>query len=226
MAQKVTTRFIDDLDGSEAAETVSFALDGRSYEIDLSAGNTERLRSELAPFIGAARKAGFVRRTPLRPTAERLSAKQTATKADNDKIREWANANGMKVSERGRIPARVQLAYAERDLPVSERTNPQRSINTGTLNRAADAILRADDKKKKDAQAGKARAGKAEGGTVSPLFSSEPRGVKGTAAREVTDQEIIEWAKAKGIRVRGGKVTGPMREHYAKDNPGVVFATA
>ena len=57
MAQKVQTLLVDDLDGGEAGETVQFALDGTSYEIDLSAGHAAELRSALARYADAARKA-------------------------------------------------------------------------------------------------------------------------------------------------------------------------
>jgi hypothetical protein len=58
MAQQVNVKFVDDLDGSDAAGTVSFGLDGRVYEIDLSDDNAARLRDSLASFIAAARKSG------------------------------------------------------------------------------------------------------------------------------------------------------------------------
>ena len=58
MAQKVDVRFVDDLDGSEASGTVSFALDGRAYEIDLSEENAAKLRDSLATFVAAARRTG------------------------------------------------------------------------------------------------------------------------------------------------------------------------
>ena len=51
-------RFVDDLDGSEAVGTVTFSLDNRAYEIDLSDENTDKLHEALAPFIEHARKAG------------------------------------------------------------------------------------------------------------------------------------------------------------------------
>ena len=54
MAQQVSVTLVDDLDGSEAAETVSFGLDGRAYEIDLSVDNAARLRDAIAPFVAAA----------------------------------------------------------------------------------------------------------------------------------------------------------------------------
>ena len=44
MAQQSTVAFVDDLDGTvPAEETVTFALDGTSYEIDLSAAHAATL---------------------------------------------------------------------------------------------------------------------------------------------------------------------------------------
>ncbi len=106
MATRTTVTLIDDLDGSEAAEQVEFAVDGRSYEIDLSAANSAKLREALAPFISAARRAGARRSgavdAPARPVGDR---------AHNRAIREWAATQGMKISERGRIPSNVLAAY-------------------------------------------------------------------------------------------------------------------
>ena len=39
MAQKVEVHLEDDLDGGPADDTVTFALDGKDYEIDLSTAN-------------------------------------------------------------------------------------------------------------------------------------------------------------------------------------------
>jgi hypothetical protein len=61
MAQQVNVKFVDDLDGSAAAGTVSFALDGRAYEIDLSDDNAAKLRDSLALFVAAARKERRIR---------------------------------------------------------------------------------------------------------------------------------------------------------------------
>jgi hypothetical protein len=57
MAQTVIVQLTDDIDGGEADETISFSLNGKSYEIDLSTKNAERLRETFAPFIEKARKA-------------------------------------------------------------------------------------------------------------------------------------------------------------------------
>ncbi|MCP2262279.1 Lsr2 protein [Streptoalloteichus tenebrarius] len=114
MAQKVTVQLVDDLDGSEANETVEFALDGVTYQIDLSEANAEKLRKSLADFVAAARRAGGggrrrgAGRAAARPAQARPAA---ADREQNQAIREWARKRGMKVSDRGRIPAEVLEAY-------------------------------------------------------------------------------------------------------------------
>lgn len=114
MAQKVDVRFIDDLDGSEAAGTVLFGLDGRSYEIDLSEDNAARLRDALASYVAAARRSGGSGRrgrTAPRDTADAPAAPSRPSREATAAIRAWARENGHDVSERGRIPNSVVQAY-------------------------------------------------------------------------------------------------------------------
>jgi hypothetical protein len=115
MAQQVTTSFIDDIDGSAAEGTVAFAIDGKMYDIDLSAANAARLRDVFAPYVGAARRAGRGRQ----PT--RRASTRTSEREENQAIRAWAEAQGRTVSARGRIPGRVLEAYRSRDAqPAAE----------------------------------------------------------------------------------------------------------
>ena len=100
MATKILTTLQDDIDGSNATETVRFALDGVEWEIDLSERNANRLRNSLSDFIAHGRKVGGKRRKPT-------SSSQTDTKA----IRKWAEATGIEVSARGRIPTEVVERY-------------------------------------------------------------------------------------------------------------------
>jgi hypothetical protein len=58
MAKTVIVKLTDDMDGGDADESVSFALDGRSYEIDLSTVNANKLREALQPFLDKARVKG------------------------------------------------------------------------------------------------------------------------------------------------------------------------
>lgn len=108
MAQRVQVLLIDDLDGSDGAETVSFALDGVSYEIDLSEKNAAKLRNDFAAWVGNARKVGRGASSPSSARAARRSRGGNDTAA----IRAWAKKNGYEVSERGRISREVMDAYA------------------------------------------------------------------------------------------------------------------
>ena len=112
MAQKVTVALIDDLDGSEASETLEFALDGVSYQIDLSSKNAGKLRDGLATFVASARRSGGRKRGVGRPVGGPSKVRPAAAdREQNQAIREWARKQGMKVSDRGRIPAEVLDAY-------------------------------------------------------------------------------------------------------------------
>ena len=110
MAQKVNIVLVDDLDGTEATETVSFGLDGTTYEIDLNDANAASLREALSGYVGHARKVtGGGRRT--RRSSGGSSSSSSSSSSNTKDVREWAKAQGMEVSERGRISADVQQAY-------------------------------------------------------------------------------------------------------------------
>ena len=111
MAQRVNVELVDDLDESPAAETVSFALDGVSYEIDLSEANAGKLREALAPYLGHARRTGGRRGGSSRGSSGSSSRTSSASGNAAD-IRAWARENGFEVSERGRVSAEVRSAYA------------------------------------------------------------------------------------------------------------------
>jgi hypothetical protein len=108
MAQKVTVSLVDDLSGSQADETVTFGLDGKAYEIDLSSANAGRLRDALANYVGAARKAGRTNNSNGVAVPVRAAS---VDREQNQAIREWARKRGMKVTDRGRIPSDVTEAY-------------------------------------------------------------------------------------------------------------------
>jgi hypothetical protein len=110
MAQRVQVLLVCDLhDGDvEGIETITFALDGASYEIDVCEAHGKELRDAYAPFVGAARRAGRSAAGGQRRSRSGRSGAAGNTVAG---IREWARSNGHKVSERGRIAATVQRAY-------------------------------------------------------------------------------------------------------------------
>ncbi len=111
MAQRINVTLVDDIDGGDADETVEFALDGSAYEIDLSAGNAQKLRDALAAYVGSARRAG---RGTGAATARKAGGRRGSASMDRSQVqhvRQWARDNGLKVSERGRISADIQAKY-------------------------------------------------------------------------------------------------------------------
>ena len=106
MAQHVSVVLVDDVDGSPAEETVTFALDGVGYEIDLSPGNAARLREGLSQWLQSARRV-----SGSRGRGNRSSTKQSTVGASNSTVREWARANGHAVSDRGRVKAELVQAF-------------------------------------------------------------------------------------------------------------------
>lgn len=110
MVQRIHYRLVDDIDGTEltngGGETVHFALDGTSYEIDLAVANAAKLREALAPYLGAGRR--------IRGAGGRRSSRTPSSGENTAEIREWARANGHQVSDRGRVPQAVRDAFAQR----------------------------------------------------------------------------------------------------------------
>ncbi|WP_370639667.1 Lsr2 family protein [Allobranchiibius sp. GilTou73] len=108
LAQRVQIILEDDIDGSDAAETVQFAVDGVTYEIDVNEQHATQLREAFVSWVGAARK--------VRGAASKRSPGGSAAGSKTDpellnKIREWGRANGHQVSDRGRVSKALQDAY-------------------------------------------------------------------------------------------------------------------
>ena len=114
MAQRVNVVLVDDIDGNDAVETVTFALDGVEYEIDLSEENANKLRESLSLYIGHGRRTGGRRRGGSQGD-QRASRSRSSSSSDGpsaSEIREWARANGHTVPDRGRVSSEVRRAYA------------------------------------------------------------------------------------------------------------------
>lgn len=108
MARQIVETLIDDLDGGEAAETVTFGLDGKQYEIDLNTKNAAALRKALDRYIGGARRSGSGR--SALPTRGRASAAPSRG-YDIAQLREWAGKKKIALPSRGRIPGAVVEQY-------------------------------------------------------------------------------------------------------------------
>ncbi len=111
MAQKTIVTLVDDLTGEEAENisTVEFALDGMTYELDLTDENSAKLRDALSPYANAGRKIGGRRRSGPRPGQAAKGNRSAAgyNRETLKAIREWAKKNGHSVSNRGRLSAEV-----------------------------------------------------------------------------------------------------------------------
>lgn len=151
MAKRTIHMLIDDVDGSDADETVTFALDGGTYEIDLSKKNARRLREALAPYQEAGSRIGSHKRPAPGHTGRAVSsggravpsaAALAAQKEQNKAIREWAQAAGIKISDRGRIPQDVVDRYDARDaLAESAAQVHEEPATTGVGHAIADAVV-------------------------------------------------------------------------------------
>jgi hypothetical protein len=112
MARRTVVELLDDIDGDSADETVTFSLDGVTYEIDLSTKNADKLRSSFTPYVEKARKA--VVRQPGR-TGRATGTRTVHTRERSAEIRNWAKQHGIAVNDRGRISAQVVEAYEAND---------------------------------------------------------------------------------------------------------------
>ena len=110
MARVTRVTLMDDLDGGQASETVYFSLNGRHYEIDLSAENAAKLRDALAPFVAAARRSTGGHRPPRTRVGDRPPG-STIDREEGAEIRDWARQHGHKIAIRGRIPTWILAAY-------------------------------------------------------------------------------------------------------------------
>ncbi len=103
MARQTQILLVDDIDGSQAAATIRFGFDGVSYEIDLSKEHADQFAEAMGPYVQAARRVSRERRT--------ASTTSRRDRHDQSAIRAWAREQGLKISERGRIPANVLADY-------------------------------------------------------------------------------------------------------------------
>ena len=129
MAQKIEVSLVDDLDGGEATQTVSFGLDGVDMEIDLSDVNALEIRRMIGGYAEHARKVGRGGRARRgagpRPSSTGGEARSAAERESSKEKREWARAAGFIVSDRGRLPHEAELAWQNRNrVPQAAFTAP------------------------------------------------------------------------------------------------------
>jgi hypothetical protein len=152
VVQKVLVQLVDDLDGTTPSdiETVLFALDGVSYEIDLGPKNASELRHALGEFVGSARRTGGrIKRGTASKTAVPDNTGTPGAREQTKAVREWARSKGYELSDRGRIPANIVSAFehaharstrsrttksAPKSRPQSSREKSSSTDTAGTTN--------------------------------------------------------------------------------------------
>jgi hypothetical protein len=106
MAQKTVVTVVCDLphDGEIGGnETVSFAFDGTSYEIDVCSAHAKELHDTFSGFAEHSRRVSA--------SGRRRKVRTGPGREHSSEIRAWARQRGHKVSERGRIPAAIITEY-------------------------------------------------------------------------------------------------------------------
>ena len=115
MAQRTVIQLTDDLDGRPIpdgkGETIRFSLDRQDYEIDLAEKNAKALRDAVSKYVSAARRAGAARRGRTGGRSPSGGSRDYDPKA----VRAWAEAQGIEVSQRGRVPAELVAKFQEAD---------------------------------------------------------------------------------------------------------------
>ena len=116
MAQQTIIQLIDDLDGtsSDSVDTITFGLDGVTYEIDLDEDNATKLRDGLTEFIDSARRSGGRAKRSGRPMTRRTTNGSGGNREQTQAIRAWARMNNWEISDRGRIPVDIIEAFEAR----------------------------------------------------------------------------------------------------------------
>ncbi|GAB3912625.1 hypothetical protein GCM10029964_120710 [Kibdelosporangium lantanae] len=196
MATKII--LVDDLDhAAQADETVTFALDGTDYAIDLSEENASRLRDAMAEFIAAARPSRKARKaSAAKPgTAVKGSTASSYDRETKAAIRAWAKAQGKKIADRGRIPADVVRAWEARDT-----AEPKPSANSLV---PADAIP-----VKPSATTRKATAAARPGGGRAISVTSDTKPAKPAKAAKPVAQGRQAARKTAAPKFSGAKTAG------------------
>jgi hypothetical protein len=111
MAKRTVHLLVDDLDGGDADETITFALDGIQYQIDLSKKNAAKMREGLIRYANAGTRVGRASTATTPASTPRGRRSATADRDQNRAIREWAKAKGLDVSDRGRIKQEIIDRY-------------------------------------------------------------------------------------------------------------------
>lgn len=107
--QKTVVTKIDDLTGKEydEGETVTFTVQGKTFEIDLNKRNASEFHKKMARYMEKGRKVRAEGRTHHADDGRKVRHAREYVHT----VRAWAKENGFEVSDRGRVPLSVYAAY-------------------------------------------------------------------------------------------------------------------
>jgi hypothetical protein len=105
MAQQTIVNTLSDLSGEAADETLTFAVNGVAYEIDLTEDEAQAFHDFVVTYVEAGRKVEA-------PARKSTTSGGSGSNVDGPAVREWAALNGFTVKDRGRLPQDVLAAYA------------------------------------------------------------------------------------------------------------------
>ena len=91
---------------SEAAKTVTFTVEGQSYECELCEDHLAEFRDAMEVWSSHGRPA-----SPRRSVGAGGRGRGGGRAASTAEVRDWARAQGMEVSSRGRVSAELRAAY-------------------------------------------------------------------------------------------------------------------
>lgn len=129
MAERIQVELVDDIDGSPAQQTVTFALDGVTYEIDLSERHAQRLRGLFTRYIERARAPEQEQSAAVAKRQERdeRDARQVNRQL-TEQIRGAAQRSKERVSKQKDPEPAAESAAEEPASPV-ERPEPDRTVS-------------------------------------------------------------------------------------------------
>jgi hypothetical protein len=191
MAQSVTVMLVDDLDESDAAETVHFGVDGAAYEIDLSARHASELRTVFGRYISAARRIG---RAPARARRQRQARPRTVMDREQSRrIRSWAMDRGLLASPRGRIPQHVADDYQAATQGSPAPFRPRGATGPQPASRASRTKPASRRRAPSGAAEGDQSAVPAHGGPTARVTAADSSGLTHREQQEL--RSIVDTAK-------------------------------
>jgi hypothetical protein len=111
MAKKMSVELIDDIDGSEACESIRFSIDGGVYEIDLNAVHASEMRAAFEEYVKAGRRGSAIRAAAPISTGDRGGSRRRAADPHNAVVRAWAAEKGLACNTHGRIPEHILVLF-------------------------------------------------------------------------------------------------------------------